>query len=552
MKRLFTSIIAALATAIAAFAYEPAIRDIDIVVKIQHDGTISIHERWDVTAASGTEWYLVRNNLADIRIQNFAVSENGREFVNEGEWDVDRGINAKAHKCGIVTKSNGAELCWGVGNYGDHVFDVYYDMTNAVKSLQDYDMLHIQFVGTGLSSTPEHVKVSVEIPDVQIDTSNARIWGFGYEGRANFIDGKVVFESTERFQYMSSIISLIRLNKGILEPTSIQDRPFQDALDTAMEGAYFGNEEDDEEDDLISSLLGLGILVYIFYLFSKGGSRVSKKQKKAILGCDPKMVTWTRELPFNGDLLKAEYTLKSLGNSSGDSNYTSALILRLVQRGYLIPCEKNGEMELRVSDRDTRELDDVEAMFLGFMKEAAGRNDILERSEFKTWASSHTSAIRRWSNKITSEAKSSMVYSGELNKMHKYTPEGQEQARRTLGFKAFLKDFTLVSERSTPEVVLWQDYLAFGALYGIAEKVASELKQINPDLFKQAATATVAYDMDSLIRLSKSYRDTVRSNSYESSSGGGYSGGSSGGFGGSSSFGGGGGFSGGGHGGGSR
>ena len=89
MKRAFTFLAATL-FGIAAFAYEPAIRDIDINVFLAKDGTATVKEVWDVTAAGFTEWYLVRSNLGDIVIDNLRVSdENGREFVNEGEWDVE-------------------------------------------------------------------------------------------------------------------------------------------------------------------------------------------------------------------------------------------------------------------------------------------------------------------------------------------------------------------------------------------------------------------------------------------------------------------------------
>ena len=53
-----------------ASALTPSIRDIDITLTLLPDGTASIHERWDVCAADGTEWYLVRGNLGDIEIGN--------------------------------------------------------------------------------------------------------------------------------------------------------------------------------------------------------------------------------------------------------------------------------------------------------------------------------------------------------------------------------------------------------------------------------------------------------------------------------------------------
>ena len=51
-----------------SYADEARVRDIDIEATVRDDGSIDIVEKWDVCVASGTEWYLVRNNLGDIVI----------------------------------------------------------------------------------------------------------------------------------------------------------------------------------------------------------------------------------------------------------------------------------------------------------------------------------------------------------------------------------------------------------------------------------------------------------------------------------------------------
>ena len=166
MRRIIV-IAAALLFSIAAFADYPTIRNIDISVSLQRDGSANISEVWDVRVTEGTEWYLVRNNLGDISIENLSVSdESGLDYINEGRWDVDRSISKKAGRCGLHYTGDGVEICWGLGTYGDHVYTVSYTMTNAVKSLSDADMLHLQLVSPGLSSRPKNVKVRISnVPD---------------------------------------------------------------------------------------------------------------------------------------------------------------------------------------------------------------------------------------------------------------------------------------------------------------------------------------------------------------------------------------------------
>ena len=182
--RLFL-LLAALTVAPSLFATR--VPDVDISVRLGRDGSALIREVWSVDVDEGTEWYLVRKNLGDIEISGLRVrNEEGVQYVNEGEWDTDRTIREKAGRCGIVHTRDGCEICWGLGSHGAHTYIVEYVMSNAVKTLNDYDMMHLQLVSPGLSSPPAHVRVAVRPQEdlgVQLDTTNTRLWGFGYVGQ---------------------------------------------------------------------------------------------------------------------------------------------------------------------------------------------------------------------------------------------------------------------------------------------------------------------------------------------------------------------------------
>ena len=107
-------------------------------------------------------------------------------------------------------------------------------------------------------------------------------------------------------------------------------------------------------------------------------------------------------------------------------------------------------------------------------------------------------------------------------------------------------DFTLSGERTSAEVTLWQDYLIFASLYGIAKKVAREMKDIDPKVLQE----NVGYDyvtMNRLVFFSHSMGNTMVGAVTKVQTGQSVAGG-----GGRASFGGGGGFHGGGFGGGAR
>ncbi len=531
---------------------------IDIDVALSRDGTALVKETWDVDVSGITEWYLVRENLGDIEISGLGVREGDRDFLNEGAWDVDRSIRQKAFRCGIVDKSDGCEICWGVGSDGRHVFTVSYAMSNAVKSLQDYDMLHLQLVSPGLSSEPERVRVSICAP-VQLDTSVARIWGFGYHGTSGFEDGKAVFDAPAGLEYDGSIIALLRFDKGIFESGSVQDRPFEEALNTALEGSSFSSRSfGDWLYDLFLTIMGaltvfiVPVLIIWKGISGEGSGKPSSLRIRRFLGRKPNEIVWCRSIPFGADLLKCNYIAQSAGLNGGDRTLSAALILKLLQDGYLTTRkDADGKIELMFSEgADTSHLSPTAAELLSMMREASGKDNILQDKEFSRWAKRHGSKVSRWTKRSMKDGKAGLEESGDLDGS-KLTAAGKEKAWQLVGFKKYLQDYTLLKERHTEEVVLWRDYLCLAALFGIAKKVAKELKDINPEAFEQAT----GYDygtMDTILyttsRLSLAITDTLNARSLSGSGGGS----SFGGFGGSSSFGGGGGFSGGGFGGGGR
>ena len=579
----FSAIAAALLTifvCLPASALTPSIRDIDITLTLLPDGTASIHERWDVCAADGTEWYLVRGNLGDIEIGNLAVSdESGRAYVDEGSWDTQRGIAEKAGRCGIVRKRDGAEICWGIGSLGDHVFDVSYTMSRSVKSLNDYDMLHLQTVSPGLSSPPRHVRVTVRAQQHQLDTANTRAWGFGFAGRVDFRDGAVVYESTEPFVRNSSVIVLLRFDKGMFDSQSRQYRDFADALAVAMEGADFGSDQDSDDGGDLARVVAIFAVAVAGMCGIAATSRSARRRK--ILGMKPSEVPWNREIPFGGDLEASAYTLAKLGESSGGSSDTlaAALILRMIYRGELSVAKDSRErVEISFSaagagaaagsgaDGSSGSADSAVVGSAGsgsgsgsgsdqaaeelreMMLKASGADKVLQHNEFSRWAKRHAHEVAGWSSRALVFGRNSLrdqkyIYGSA------YTTAGQSEARKLLGLKKFLQDFTLMGEKDTIEVILWQDYMVYGALFGIADKVAEQLRDINPDLFAEV----MDYDYMTMHQLLfqtrllsaaiTNSRAAVAAEAAQQSARG---------FGGGTSFGGGGGFSGGGFGGGSR
>ncbi len=168
---------------------------------------------------------------------------------------------------------------------------------------------------------------------------------------------------------------------------------------------------------------------------------------------------------------------------------------------------------------------------------------MLQKNEFRRWSETHTKEVQKWEEAVEQDENNAVRNDPSLRFLGKFTKEGQAKARGVIGFKKFLSDFTLVSERQSSEVGLWNESLVFASLFGIAAKVAKELAEINPETLKNTVWSD-AYTTRQLLYMTNNLASSITNASAAAKAAAGR--------GGSVSFGGGAGFSGGGFGGGSR
>lgn len=121
-------------------------------------------------------------------------------------------------------------------------------------------------------------------------------------------------------------------------------------------------------------------------------------------------------------------------------------------------------------------------------------------------------------------------------KLNVLTQKGIDMQEQWKGLKKYMEDFSMLDRREVPELVIWEKYLVFATVFGIADKVIKQLKIVYPNLDEMTnGIATFTY-MNLMINtdFSSSFTKSINSSissAYSSGSGagGGFSGG--GGFG---------------------
>ena len=128
------------------------------------------------------------------------------------------------------------------------------------------------------------------------------------------------------------------------------------------------------------------------------------------------------------------------------------------------------------------------------MLEAAGDDKILEPKEFGKWAKRHYDTFFKVfkdlkENEITKLRGEGHLYTRtnkeECKKKNVMDDVIYEDSTRLYGLKKFLQEFTEIDKKETLEVHLWDEYLMFAYLFGIADKVAKQLKNLYPELLEQ-------------------------------------------------------------------
>ncbi|MBR7004041.1 MAG: DUF2207 domain-containing protein [Bacteroidales bacterium] len=448
-----------------------------IDVELQDDGSAFIRERWVIDVSGDiTEWYLGKENLGRMDISDFRVTdETGLEYAYEGKnWDIHRTRKEKAGKCGIVQKRDGYELCWGVGSSGPHTYIASYTLTGLVKGYSDRDGFNYMFVTP--TDNARDVLLTLRKNGTILTDANTQVWGFRFHGETEVLGGAVNYWSTRPFNSNSALVAMVSFEKGIFTPSLTYDKSFEEVKEEAFKGSDYKK----SEGWLLENLLQL-LMVFIFIMvpFLGIGRMIAiKRRKKELLGGKMKDVAWFRDVPVGGDLREASNILRAFSGKTitENQNLIAAYMMRLFYKGAfsLVPQSgsnvafKIGQLDLQsdsVSDMDLS----LESELFEFFKEAAGNDTILQKKELRRWADRNAKRIYNWQNKIPD------------GKTLKTLPPSDVQ--EVFGLKKFLKDFTLIKDRGTVEVKLWNNYLIFASLYGIADQVYKDFKKVCPEYF---------------------------------------------------------------------
>lgn len=542
-----------------------SIEKISMDVYIDNNGNASVTEIWDCQTSSGTEVYHPYYNLGKSKIVNLTVSDSGVDYKSLDSWTTSGSLQSKAQKCGINTVSNGVELCWGISSYGSHLYTVKYTITNFVADLTDYQMVYWTLIPYSFSNEIDDVYIKIHADDAFPDTTP--VWGYGnYGGTAYVYDGYIEMQSQYGLDTDEYMTILVRFPKGTFNTNNSLDYDFDYFYEMAEDGSieYNGHSYSNSS----SSSAG-GFVVFIIVLLCiiipkiSNGNPNSHKTNTLKKGESGKIsrseINYFKELPCNKDILRAYYVGYHYGLIKRDSNLFGALLLKWIKDS-AIKMEKRTSSGLFKSQETVIVLDktapehfsNYQEKSLYNMLYSASKDGILEKREFKNWCKTNYERVLKWFDSVLNHQRDQLVYEGLVTKESKdkskpfskniytATPELKQEALQLAGLKKYLKDYTLIINREPLEVILFEEYLIFAQLLGIAKKVAKNFNELYPEMIEESNFDSYndMFFVNTWAHNGISYATTAQTRAESYSSGGG---GFSSGGGGGGSFGGGGG-----------
>lgn len=541
------------------------ISKIDMDIYLDEEGTAHVTETWSADLSEGTEGYKPYYNLGNAKITNFKVTENGREYGYADSWNTSADFISKAYKNGIHYLSNGLELCWGISEYGSHQYILTYDIEGFVTTLDDADMIYWTLIPYGLSSKPDdvHIKIYSSHPF----SNDTPVWGYGnYGGTAYVYDGYIEMNSEGTLDSNEYMTILVKFDKGTFKTFNVLNQSFAYYQDMANKGAtsYKKNSLRYFFVPIIVSLSQFFFSIFIVCCICKGIKNATNRVGNKILDFGPqgkklpKDIPNIREIPFDKNIYRTFWIAESYKLNKKKTDFLGAILLKwLMQKkievvkvpsGLLKKTEESAINLTKALNFDN----DLEERLYEMMSEAS-KDGILESKEFEKWCNRNYNKILSWFDEVIDRETDKLVTEGKIivtektslkifkSKVYTVDTSMKEEALKLKGLKNFLEKFSRIDDKEAIEVNLWEYYLIYAQILGIADKVAKQFQKLYPEVIENNMYGYTYHDIVFIHTISYNGMNCAissksRAESYSSGGGGFSSGGGGGG-----SFGGGGG-----------
>lgn len=575
--------------------------DMEVAELIVLDGEFNGYERDILYRNSYTDTLLNATDISDVEIYAKYVSDVSFDTFNE-EFDEFTKVSSAY---------NGAKAMYTASDlYDGYRFRMYYPADNEsvaflIKyTLQDVVIMHDDFaevywtfIGNDFADPINDLQIKLLLPGID-NSDYFRIWAHGeVNGEVNFANtssNSGLLATSNKVSAYTPTDVRCTFDKSLVSSDidKYSTETFTDIIERETVLADEQNEKRLSEKHKYYGSLAFTIILYIYIIISWIYVYIKyDKERKTTFN-----MQYNREFIDDYNVEVVDYLM----NRNITENALSASVMNLIYKKN-IKAEKLSDVKdgylFTLENRDN--LNDTENMLVDFLFNKVGNGSQFSTKDLKKYASStktcnsFMNSYTAWKNQVIKDGKEqgffetkkpylwfslialiasillfmylsvnnivmfigylalfiSIIYLIYTIAFSKRTEKGGDHYAKWKAFKNFLNDFGNFSVKELPEIILWERYLVYATVFGLADKVEKamnvKIKEISPadmangtymyhdHLFDIYLANSINRAMHSAITSSQSAitRDSVSSSM---SSGGGFGGGfsSGGGFGG--------------------
>ena len=484
------------------------IYNVRLDIYLNKDGSANITETWDAQASEGTEWYKQLYNLGTQELSNFTVSMDGRQLQYKN-WNVNESLSQKKGYYGINYVNEGLELCFGKGDMNRHKFTMKYTLSNFITNTSDSQVLYQTIIPKmSFDNLTGTITSFYEFPD------SLDVWGYGGQYLAYVKNGKIEL-NTDGYSFNNDYLALLvkfPLNTFDTDNYNGDFGSFDDVHKMADEGKYSYDYGDTSKESFWDRLFSFITSIFFFIVpliimivaaISASKNGYGYKDNKTI---DKKNVPMFRDIPCNKDIYYANALVNLNNFSYKETNIFGAIILKWIRQGKIaFRNETRGFF-----NKDTSMIDltlnptfdnELEKELFDVMYKASG-DGLLEPKELEKWAKNHYEKFlglftRIKDYKIAELKANNHIYhrvtKEECKKKNVMDDMIYNDSTQLYGLYKFLKEFSDMKNKEAIEVKLWDEYLMFAYLFGMADKVAKQFKNLYPEVVQEMQANNIDY-----------------------------------------------------------
>lgn len=533
------------------------LNNLDFYAEINSNGNMEVTETWNIRVSNTNTLYktfkIDKSKYSNIT--NVNVSEVGKEnFIETNTWAYHL---AKNHYFGGINNDGKFEIAWGVGldnSSATKTYKISYTVVDAIAKYNDCAELYWQFLGSDFEVNAKKITGTIKLPTKANSKEDIKVWGHvkTLNGEIYVTSTDTIEFSLDNYESGNYVEVRIAMppqmiealgrtyNKNALSNIITEETKWADEANTVRQ-------RQQRNKKIITTVI-IAVIATVGVLLIIQTIKYIEKLKNTNKPRPTEEFEYFREKP-NKDSTPADalflYNKGVTVASTSFGNVFSATLLNLSLKGYFkVDIEQNerGKEDTVIykTKQDIKELQYEEEKIARFVKNAIGSQEKITIKELQKYIKKHPEAVSRLientgkltksKNKMTEKfdeqtAKEKSKYTGIAiayffvaifclgiffplaliliinailailinRKLSNLTQKGIDEREKWKGLKKYMEDFSLLNEKEIPALELWEEYLVYATVFGIADKVIKQLKMVYPQIEEMDNFNTVSY-----------------------------------------------------------